>query len=56
MSLTYDVIDVFLRGTINDMVSKFFSAKRERLILLPVKFQLYIINVSKGGWYSPPPE
>ena len=43
MSLTYDVIDVSLRRNINDKVS---SAKRERLILLPVKFQLYIISRS----------
>ena len=62
MSLTYDVIDVSLGRTMNDMVSKFFIAKRERLILLPVKFQLHIIsrstifNVSKGARYTSPPQ
>ena len=36
------VIAVSLRHNINDMVVKFFSAKRERLILLLVKFQFHI--------------
>ena len=45
MSFTYEVIDVSLRRTTNDMVSqKFFNSKRERLILLPVKFQLHILS------------
>ena len=46
ISFTYDIIDVFLPRTINDMVSKFFGAKREMLILLPVKVQLQIISES----------
>ena len=59
MSITYDVIDVFLWRTINDMASKLFSAKQDRVISLSVKFQVQIrsrstiLNVSKRGWYKP---
>ena len=34
MAFIYDVIDISLGRTIKDMVLMFFSAKRERLILL----------------------
>ena len=42
MSLAYDVIYVSYGVLQKTWSQKFFSAKRERLILLPVKFQLNI--------------
>ena len=60
MLLTYDIMDVSLRHIINNMVLENFSVKRERIISLPVKFQLHIISrstifcVSKVGGTPPP--
>ena len=53
---TYDVIDTHYDVLRTEWSQKLFSSIRERLILLPVKFQLHIIvrstnfeHVTRGG-------
>ena len=59
MSLTYDVIEVSLRRTVNDMVSKLLcSAIKANLTTIPVKFHIHFMRRSMNfelvkRWYTP---